>query len=308
VDVPWDQALDVILLTKGLGFVRIGNILRIAPVDQLKSEREARLQERRSREKLEDLVVKLQPVNFAKAKELEKLVKRLLSSRGSVNVDERTNTLIIKDIPSVIHEATALVKAVDTQTPQVLIESKVVEASLKFSRGLGMIWGVGWDSPTDDSGTVRPSLIGGDQSNNFLARNTLSAATGLLSMGILGLDDRLQLDVQLQANGENQQGKVISSPRVVTLDNKPAIIKQGVAIKFSEATADKLTTTFVDAVLQLKVTHITANRSIIMKIAVSKNAPALDSSTGAITGINRTRPTPKRSFATARRWCSAGST
>ena len=107
-------------------------------------------------------------------------------------------------------------------------------------------------------------------------------------MGILGLDDKLQLDVQLQANEENQQGKVISSPRVVTLDNKPAMIKQGVAIKFSEATADKLTTTFVDAVLQLKVTpHITANRSIIMKIAVSKNAPALDSSTGAITGINK---------------------
>ncbi len=288
VDVPWDQALDVILLTKGLGFVRIGNILRIAPVDQLKSEREARLQERRSREKLEDLVVKLQPVNFAKAKDLEKLTKRLLSSRGSVNVDDRTNTLIIKDIPSVIHEATALVKAVDTQTPQVLIEAKVVEASLKFSRGLGMIWGVGWDSPTDSSGEVRPSLIGGDQTNNFIARNTLSAATGLLNMGILGLDDKLQLDVQLQANEENQQGKVISSPRVVTLDNKPAIIKQGVAIKFSEATADKLTTTFVDAVLQLKVTpHITANRSIIMKIAVSKNAPALDSSTGAITGINK---------------------
>jgi type IV pilus assembly protein PilQ len=209
-----------------------------------------------------------------------------------VNVDDRTNTLIIKDIPSVIHEATALVKAVDTQTPQVLIEAKVVEASLKFSRGLGMIWGVGWDSPTDDSGEVRPSLIGGDQTNNFIARNTLSAATGLLNMGILGLDDKLQLDVQLQANEENQQGKVISSPRVVTLDNKPALIKQGVAIKFSEATADKLTTTFVDAVLQLKVTpHITANRSIIMKIGVSKNAPALDSSTGAITGINKNETT-----------------
>ena len=85
---------------------------------------------------------------------------------------------------------------------------------------------------------------------------------------------------------------MISSPRVVTLDNKAAIIKQGVAIKFSEATADKLTTTFVDAVLQLKVTpHITANRSIIMKIGVSKNAPALDSSTGAITGINKNETT-----------------
>jgi type IV pilus assembly protein PilQ len=289
VDVPWDQALDVILLTKGLGFVRIGNILRIAPVDALKQEREARLQERRSREKLEDLVVKLQPVNFAKAKDLDKLVKRLLSSRGSVNVDERTNTLIIKDIPSVIHEATALVKAVDTQTPQVLIEAKIVEASLKFSRGLGAIWGVGWSSPTDSTGAVRPALFGaGDQTNNFLASNTISAATGLLNLGILGLDDKLQLDIQLQASEEGNQGKVISSPRVITLDNKAAVIKQGVAIKFTEATSDKLTTTFVDAVLQLKVTpHITANRSIIMKLGVSKNAPSLDSATGEINGINK---------------------
>jgi type IV pilus assembly protein PilQ len=293
VDVPWDQALDVILLTKGLGFVRIGNILRIAPTDVLKQEREARLQERRSREKLEDLVVKLQPVNFAKAGDLDKLVKRLLSTRGSVNVDERTNTLIIKDIPSVIHEATALVKAVDTQTPQVLIEAKIVEASLKFSRGLGAIWGVGWKAPTDSTGSTRPALFGGgDQQNNFLASNTISAATGLLNLGILGLDDRLQLDIQLQAQEENDQGKVISSPRVITLDNKPAIIKQGVAIKFTEATADKLTTTFVDAVLQLKVTpHITANRSIIMKLGVSKNAPALDASGGTVVGINKNETT-----------------
>ena len=296
VDVPWDQALDVILLTKGLGFIRIGNILRIAPVDTLKQEREARLQERRSREKLEDLVVKLQPVNFAKAKDVSQLVKRLLSSRGSVNVDDRTNTLIIKDIPNVIHEATALVKAVDTQTPQVLIEAKIVEASLTFSRGLGAIWGVGWASPTDSTGTARPALgnpNGADQSNNFIASNAISsAATGLLNLGILGLNDKLQLDFQLQASEENDQGKVISSPRVVTLDNQTAVIKQGVAIKFTEATADKLTTTFVDAVLQLKVTpHITANRSIIMKLAVSKNAPSLSASDGSVVGINKNETT-----------------
>ncbi len=294
VDVPWDQALDVILLTKGLGFVRIGNILRIAPTETLKQEREARLQERRSREKLEDLIVKLQPVNFAKAQDLDRLVKRLLSTRGSVNVDARTNTLIIKDIPSVIHEATALVKAVDTQTPQVMIEAKIVEASLKFSRGLGAIWGVGWNPPTDAAGDSRTSLVPGigDQQNNFLAKNALAATTGIMNMGILGLDDRLQLDIQLNAQEENNQGKVISAPRVITLDNKAAVIKQGVAIKFTESTSDKVTTTFVDAVLQLKVTpHITANRSIIMKLGVSKNSPALDASGGSIVGINKNETT-----------------
>jgi len=290
VDVPWDQALDVILLTKGLGFVRIGNILRIAPVETLKLESEARLQDRRSREKLEDLVVKLQPVNFAKASDLGKLVKRLLSGRGSVNVDDRTNTLIIKDIPSVIHEATALVKAVDTQTPQVLIEAKIVEATLNFSRGLGVLWGVGWDSPTDSADTIQPNLLPGLglQQNNFLTGNPIGNPTGLLNLGILGLDDKLQLDMQLQAGEENRQGKVISSPRVVTLDNKQAVIKQGVAIKFTEVTSDKINTSGVDAVLELKVTpHITANRSIIMKLGVSKNSPNLSTATGDIVGINK---------------------
>ena len=141
VDVPWDQALDVILLTRGLGFVRVGSVLRIAPNEQLKTEEEARLQERRSHEKLEDLTVKLQPVNYANVEEVEKMVKKLLTARGVVNVDKRTNTVIIKDIPSVIDEATALLKAIDTQTPQVLIEAKIVEASLNFSRDIGTTWG-----------------------------------------------------------------------------------------------------------------------------------------------------------------------
>ncbi|MGH9887182.1 MAG: type IV pilus secretin PilQ, partial [bacterium] len=288
VDVPWDQALDVILLTKGLGFVRIGNILRIAPVDTLKGEREARMQERRSREKLEDLVVKLQPVNFASAADLGKLVKRLLSTRGSVNVDKRTNTLIIKDIPSVIHEATALVKAVDTQTPQVLIEAKVVEASLNFSRGLGVMWGLGYSrTDTDALDPLVPGLSGSNNMITGQSFNPIGAATGLLS-GILSVADNVDLDMQLQAGEENRQGKIISSPRVVTLDNKTATIKQGVAIKFTEVTSDKINTSFVDAVLQLKVTpHITANRSIIMKIGVSKNAPALSTSDGTVVGINK---------------------
>ncbi|MCZ6508085.1 MAG: AMIN domain-containing protein, partial [Acidobacteria bacterium] len=143
VDVPWDQALDVILLTKGLGFVRVGNVLRIAPADIIKAEEELRLQERRNKETLEDLVVKLQPVNYANVADMSQLVKRLLTPRGTVNVDVRTNTLIIKDIPSVIDEATALIKAIDTETPQVLIEAKIVEAALDFSRELGSIWSAG---------------------------------------------------------------------------------------------------------------------------------------------------------------------
>ncbi|MBW2416368.1 MAG: type IV pilus secretin PilQ [Deltaproteobacteria bacterium] len=298
VDVPWDQALDVILLTKGLGFVRVGNVLRIAPLETIKLEAEQRLQERRAKEKLEDLVVKLQPVNFADVKEIQQLVKRLLSGRGSANVDRRTNTLIIKDIPSVVHEATALVKAIDTQTPQVMIEAKIVEASLGFSRSLGAVWGAGYRPGSNTGGgkdfhladgTLPATNGGGLQATNFLASNpVLGAINGLLNLGVLAMDDQLQLDLQIQAAEATNKGKVISSPRVVTLDNREAVIKQGVAIKFESATRDRITISFVDAVLELKVTpHITANRSIIMEIKISRNAPELSEASGDIVGISK---------------------
>jgi len=242
-------------------------------------------------------VVKLQPVNYADVDDVKNLVKRLLSARGSVDVDARTNTLIIKDIPSVVQEATALLKAIDTQTPQVLIEAKIVEASLNFSRSLGTVWALGYTPQQTPSGNqdfsfggTRDALIGDDtQSNNFVSSTPASGAlNGLLTLGILSLDDRLQLDLQLQAAESNNKGKVISAPRVVTIDNKEAIIKQGVAIAFTEATADRVTTSFIDAVLELKVKpHITANRSIIMEIKVSKNAPQLSASNGTITGISK---------------------
>lgn len=308
VEVPWDQALDVILMTKGLGFTRIGKVLRIAPLDILKQEEEQRLQERRARERLEDLAVKLQPVSYASVKELEKLIKKLLSPRGTVNIDKRTNTLIIKDIPSVINEATALVKAIDTQTPQVLIEAKIVEANLNFSRSLGAVFGIGYNpvgvdgqglprtwqggAPDfhlgDGSNSVVPGLGTIAQQTNFVVSNPIASATGLLTMGLLGVNDHLQLDLQLQAAEANTKAKVISSPRVVTLDNSEAKILQGTAIKFVASDGDNVNTSFVDAVLELRVTpHITADRTIIMAIKVSRNAPRIDTATGEDTGINK---------------------
>ena len=158
------------------------------------------------------------------------MVKRLLTPRGTVNVDKRTNTLIIKDIPSVIDEATALIKAIDTQTPQVMIESKIVEASLDFSRELGAMWGFGAQPrPRSTSATqiggndalppIRPRLH--DTPTTCRFSNPITAgADGLLDLGAFLLDDKLNLDVQLQAAELNGEGKVISSPRVVTLDNR----------------------------------------------------------------------------------------
>lgn len=266
VDVPWDQALDVILLTKGLGFVRVGSVVRIAPSEQLAAEEEARLHERRAKEKLEDLVVKLQPVNYADVKEMSKMVKRLLTSRGTVDIDVRTNTIILKDISSVITEATALIKAIDTQTPQVLIEAKIVEANLDFSRELGSVWGFGYQSDEDAANPVSGALS--------TINPITSLPTSLVDVGAFLLDQKFNLDLQLQAAESSGEGKVISSPRIVTLDNREASIEQGVSIPFQTFENGDAKLEFIDAVLRLEVTpHITADRSIIMKIEVKRNAP-----------------------------------
>ncbi|MGE4609667.1 MAG: type IV pilus secretin PilQ [Myxococcota bacterium] len=298
VDVPWDQALDVVLLTKGLGFMRIGNVLRIAPSTVIAQEEEMRLQERRAKEKLEDLVVKLQPVNYADVTQVSAMIGQLLSARGSVNVDTRTNTLILKDIPTVVDEATALIKAIDTQTPQVLIETKIVEASLDFSREFGAQWGLGAQPLVDGfdaSSGVRQNLGGNDLNfhnsasssffgNNAVFSNPITASpTGLFNLAAFLLDQKLNLELQLQAAEVSGEGKVISSPRVVTLDNSKASIEQGVSIPFQTFENGDAQLEFVDAVLKLEVTpHITANKSIIMKITVNRNAP--DTSVFTLTG------------------------
>ena len=281
VEVPWDQALDVILMTKGLGFVRVGNVLRIAPSDVLKAEEEVRLQERRNKEKLEDLEVKLLPVNYAAVEDTEGLVKRLLSARGTVNIDERTNTLIIKDISSVIDEASALIAAIDTQTPQVMIEAKIVEANLDFSRELGSVWGIQTNQFTNafDPDTPRTDL--GSEDLTFIDNNSLAFAnpitavpTGLATVGALILDQDFRVDAQIQAAESTGDGKVVSSPRIVTLDNKEAKIEQGVSIPFQTFEGGDAKLEFIDAVLSLIVTpHITADESIIMEIQVTRNAP-----------------------------------
>jgi type IV pilus assembly protein PilQ len=288
IDVPWDQALDVILLTKGLGFMRVGNVLRIANADVLAKEEEARLQERRAKEKLEDLVVKLQPVNYANGKDIATMIQRLLTPRGTVNLDKRTNTLIIKDISSVIDESTALIKAIDTQTPQVMIEAKIVEANLDFAREFGSIWGFGVNPLTteqigSDAFELNPDPDTGYGNNAEFNNQMTAGPTALYNLGAYLLDQKLNLNLQLQAAESNGDGKVVSSPRIVTLDNTTAKIEQGVSIPFQTFENGDAQLEFVDAVLSLNVKpHITADNSIIMKVKVSRNAP--DDSVFTLTG------------------------
>ncbi len=310
INVPWDQALDIILQSQGLGMVKIGNIIRIAPLDRLQKERERISEAKRSLEKVQDLITKLIPVNYASAKEMEAKVKKLLSDRGSLEVDERTNTVIIKDVPAVVAEAEKLIESLDLQTPQVLISARIVEVQDRYTRELGIQWGGGFESSPrygNSTGLFFPNTInmfgtvpqgaggggggggggaGGGGAGamavgvpqNLFAVN-LPAAVGMGTGGAIGfvlgsINNSAILDLRLSALESTGKGKVISSPKILTLDNREAEIKQGISIPYETVSQSGTQTQFVDATLSLKVTpHITADRSVIMKIKIAKNAP-----------------------------------
>jgi len=296
VDVPWDQAFDIILKTNGLGRVQEGNVVRVMPVSKIKLENEELLASRKAREKLEDLEIKLLPVNYATASSLESQVKGLLSDRGSVTVEARTNTLIIKDIPANIKKAVDLITQLDTQTPQVLIEARIIEAQSSFARDLGVQWGVATLSSSKDKftsgfgstsssppNTLTPgsSFIG--SGGQFSAQPnyavSLPAAGGAGTLGAMGFSfgkltgDPFLLDLRISAGEKKGLTKTISRPRITTLDNKEAKISQGDSVPFETTSSSGTQTSFIDATLELTVTpHITPDGSVSMKIKASRNS------------------------------------
>ncbi|MFB1482896.1 type IV pilus secretin PilQ [Corallococcus sp. RDP092CA] len=297
-NVPWDQALDLILRTKQLGQEQVGNIIRIAPLKTLEEEARLRQERKKSLQQQEDLLVSLVPVNYAVAGDMSARVKDVLSDRGSVTVDTRTNVLIIKDIRSNTEKARALVRSLDTQTPQVLIESRIVEASTTFSRALGVQWGgqTRFSTATGNpTGLIFPSTVGvtggaGGTSPGVPAQPNfavnLPAAVGQGLGGAMGFafgsaGGAVQLNLRLSAAETEGAVKTISSPKVTTLDNNTARISQGLSIPFSQTSAGGVNTTFVEARLSLEVTpHITQDGSILMSIAAQNNQPD-PSNTGA---------------------------
>jgi len=140
-NVPWDQVLDVVLQAKGLGMVRTGNLIRVAPMSQLQKERELKLAQQKQEYELTPLETRLIPISYAQADELQARAKELLSPRGSLAVDERTNVLIARDIAANLNYIEELIRSLDTQTAQVLIEARIVEATSKYLRDVGIQWG-----------------------------------------------------------------------------------------------------------------------------------------------------------------------
>ncbi len=294
-NVPWDQALDLVLRSKGLGKEVEGNIIRIAPLKRLQAEREDAAKAQEAKEIAEPLLVRIIPVNYALAQELYPKVRDLLTQRGTLTVDNRTNTLIIKDVSDVIARAQALVQKLDTQTPQVLISSRIVETSTNFSRELGIQWGGNFtasQASANATGLAFPNNVGGSGAvpGNVGAGGAVPmqpnwavsfpAGVGESSGGAVGFTfgsagGAAQLNLRLSALETRGLLKTVSAPKVTTLDNREAVIGQGVSIPFSQVSAAGVNTVFVEAKLELRVTpHMTSDGSILMKIRASNNQPS----------------------------------
>lgn len=289
VDVPWDQALDVILQARALGMHRVGNVIRVAPLDTLKKEVQAELEARRAKERLEDLVTELIPINYASGKEIIPQVKGVLSERGDVKVDERTNILIVKDIPKNIVAVKNLVKSLDTKTPMVMIEARIVEANLSFQRELGVQWGFQATAGTKRNVTFGGGLGGvvqGTPVRNVISLPAIArtavpggvATAGVLEFLLTSVYGLRQLDVAISAHENKGDVRVISSPKIATLDNKEASIEQGLRIPYRKLTTEgTVSTDFIDANLKLTVTpHVTNDGHIKMNIKAKRDAPSTE--------------------------------
>jgi type IV pilus assembly protein PilQ len=300
VDVPWDQALDIILQTKNLGMSRVGNVIRIAPSDTLQKEIQAELEAKRAKEKLDHLSTELITVNYASAKDLVPQIKHVLSDRGDIKVDERTNILIVKDIAKNIVLVRSLVKSLDTKTPQVLIEARIVEATKGFQRELGIKWGFLIEK--DIRGTA--TSVGGGIADTTLGTATREAinlpaiaragvpgsvATAGILEAIFSNGSLTELDIAISAHENEGDVKVVSSPKIATLDNKEASIEQGLRIPYPKLTTEgTVTTDFIDANLKLTVTpHVTNDGNIKMSIKAKKDAPDFTNTVLGVPSIDK---------------------
>jgi len=283
--VPWDQILDLVLKMNSLGKKMEGNVIRIATTDTLAKEENERQEAIAARQKseeqkkaLEPLVTEYIPVNYSDAKaDIEPHISKLLTpDRGKISVDTRTNMLIITDTQAKIAQANELIYRLDRVTPQIMIEAKVVEVTKEFSRRFGINWNLSNDS---------------DVTSNFVDDYSVSinganvGVSGDFSFfGLFG-SSRSALNAQLEASEEQGDVRIVSSPRILTLDNKKAMIKQGEEISYLERDdSGGSSVAYKNVDLLLEVTpHVTPDNRISMAVRVTKNDVAGTSPDGAPT-------------------------
>ena len=295
INVPWDQALDVILDSKGLEKKQDGNIMYVKPKGKFKTEAEEEAEAKKARESAMELKTKVFDINFASVGDISSQFDKLRSDRGTIAKDERTNRVIVTDNEDRLEQMRNLLKELDMPEKQVMIEARIVEASSTFTKDLGVQWGMHYNNPAGNvlgmskvdiglGGIVIPPPPAGTWSSTG-ATDTSGGAAGI-TFGTLG--SNVKVDLRLSAAATMELIKVISSPKVVTLNNKTAKISQGQNIPYSTVSAEGTKVEFIEAALTLEVTpHIANDGSISMKIKATNDSAG----TGSPPPINKKEAT-----------------
>ena len=320
INVPWDQALDIILKSKNLDKRVNGNVIWVAPAAELAKQEADELKAQQEKKVLDPLRTEYIRLNYAKAENVRTLIEAgratsdrsssntsLLTDRGTVTIDARTNTLIVKDTAETISNIRDLISKIDIAVKQVMIEARIVSATDTFSKELGVKWGilsqgaasnrnllVGGNLSTIDSlktyttatnadGTTYPVYSGITAANNLSVNLGATNAAGSIAFGLLSISDLL-LDLELSAMQADNKGEVISSPKVLTADKQTAKIMSGTQIPYQEASASGATSTsFVEAALSLEVTpNITPEGRIGMDLSIENGSPTIVNGATAI--------------------------
>lgn len=272
-NVPWDQALDLILKQNGLGYVLENNIMRIATTAKLQAEQSDRARLAEARQAAEPTRTVIKKLSYTKAPDIIPVLKSIMSKRGDIVVDNRTNTLIIREIPTYMPAVLQLIDNLDTATPQVMIEARIVETTKSLGRSLGINWGINGAADNahgNTTGLVFPNSVGG--SFNV----PLAAGTPIGALRLANIIDSFNLDIALSAAENQGLLKIISSPKVAALTNTPALIQSGVQIPVQTNVNNTTTVIYVDATLQLQVTpQITNEGTIMLTLNVQKREPAV---------------------------------
>lgn len=271
-----NDALDVILKSRGLGYIMEKGVIRIVKLSEVEVSGE-------------DLSIEVFTLNYARASDLVGQVKGVLSQKGTVSFDTRTNSFIIKDNKDGINDAIQLIKKLDSPTPQILIEARIIEANSNFSRNLGIQWG-GQYSSGGDTITGGASLTTAPSGNNFAVNLPASEATSGIGMSIGSLSKNLVLDVQLSAAQKNGEIRIVSTPKVTTVNNKPAKVSGGETfyVKSTSSTTVGTTTalTSITALTNLTVTpQVSADGNILLAVETSRDEPDFDKVVDGVPGI-----------------------
>ncbi len=307
-NVPWDQALDLVLKTKGLDKRKIGNVLLVAPADEIAARERQELESQQQIAELAPLRRELIQVNYARASDIASLFASVTAAggeqRGSITVDDRTNSIIAFETQEKLDELRRIVAQLDIPVRQVMIEARIVEANVGFDKALGVRWGgnvrlgdryslFGKDGETGLDGSAEDQTTAG-----FEGRPTRPFNVPFVDMGVIGassgvgigfITNNAILDLQLSAMESTGNGEVISQPKVVTSDKETAKILKGSEIPYQEASSSGATTTaFAEAVLSLEVTpQITPDNQVIMEVIVTKDEPDFTNEVNGVPTIRK---------------------